>query len=65
MANTFTCDEKLGEAMEGLSTDDRRLLEIAICEYGFYGIDIETNLPRKLKAIFSLMKYEIEDSSWR
>lgn len=60
MANTFTCFEEFADAMEDLTPDERHQIEIAICEYGFFGI--ETELPRLLKPVFKMMKKDIDYS---
>ena len=60
MANTFTCFEEFADAMEDLTPEERHQIEIAICEYGFFGI--ETELPRLLKPTFKMMKKDIDYS---
>ena len=60
MANTFTCFEKFAEAMEDLTEDERHQMEIAICEYGFFGVGVE--LPRLLKPTFKMIKDDIDNS---
>lgn len=60
MANTFTCFEEFADAMEDLTPEERHQIEIAICEYGFFGI--ETELPRLLKPVFKMMKKDIDYS---
>ena len=60
MADSFTCFAKFGDVLLKLSDEERKTLEVAICEYGFFGNEIELQHP--LTLLFELMKDDIDNS---